>query len=204
MNRKTDLALLTLLRGGAGPAIVAGLLEQSGGFSRAQLRYLRGPIILERPAMFSELPPWLRAAIYPARLEAILEEQQTGRESDRATLTEALAFMHPISLDRPLDRNWHDIYLWTASQVLPQHGLLGTAAAFWAAAQTDPIELNHFQQDHLLAGLARHIRRHAAQAAANGSRASPAEQKNYQPSPAVATIPPPAISFEQLFQREHR
>jgi hypothetical protein len=121
--------------------------------ARADLRYLKGPIVQARSGGW-EVPERLRLVIAGARLNLI-----TSGEKELATEEEALAYLCVASLEAPLSSDWAHIFLYLAQEVLPRWHFTRTDEPIWQALGYDsPLTLNSNQRDDLR-DLRRKIRR---------------------------------------------
>jgi len=65
------------------------------------------------------LPDWIKPAI---TMERLIEQIKVTRgETPTGTDAEALAYMYPLALERSIDRDWSEIYLWLGKTVMQRH-----------------------------------------------------------------------------------
>jgi hypothetical protein len=68
------------------------------------------------------IPDWLKERV---PLDRLLEQmKQLKGEEPTATDTEALIYMYPLSLERPMDHDWTQIYMYLATKVCGAEGKL--------------------------------------------------------------------------------
>lgn len=80
---------------------------------------LTDPIIVWPSPWQDTLPEWIKPAI---TMERLIENMKALKgERPTATDAEVLAYMYPLSLERPLDRDWTQIYLYIATKVMSRH-----------------------------------------------------------------------------------
>ena len=80
---------------------------------------LTDPIIVWPSPWQDTLPEWIKPAITMERL--IQNMKALKGEAPTATDAEVLAYMYPLTLEHPLDRDWTQIYLYVAGKVVAQH-----------------------------------------------------------------------------------
>ena len=78
------------------------------------------PIIAYPGAWMDTIPEWLKHRITLERLimnmKALRGEEMTGTDA------EALAYMMPVTMEFPIDRDWTEIYLYLATKVCEAEG----------------------------------------------------------------------------------
>lgn len=74
---------------------------------------LSDPLIVPRSAWSSTIPQWLREHITFARM---IDLMKTHGDISMATDAEACAYLMPLTLDAPLDREWAEIYLYVSAK----------------------------------------------------------------------------------------
>lgn len=80
---------------------------------------LTDPIIVWPSPWQDTLPEWIKPAI---TMERLIENMKALKgEALTATDAEVLAYMYPLSLEHPLDRDWTQIYLYISTKVIPRH-----------------------------------------------------------------------------------
>ncbi len=80
---------------------------------------LTDPIIVWPSPWQDTLPEWIKPAI---TMERLIENMKALKgEAPTATDAEVLAYMYPLSLEHPLDRDWTQIYLYISTKVIPRH-----------------------------------------------------------------------------------
>jgi len=80
---------------------------------------LTDPIIVWPSPCQDTLPEWIKPAITMERLEQNMKALKGERPT--ATDAEVLAYMYPLGLEAPLDRDWTQIYLYVATKVMSRH-----------------------------------------------------------------------------------
>jgi len=61
-----------------------------------------------------DTPEWLKEQIDTDRLAQLVKDGKT----EMATYSEVVFYMMPLTQERPLDRDWVEIYCWAAKQVM--------------------------------------------------------------------------------------
>jgi hypothetical protein len=80
---------------------------------------LTDPIIVWPSPWQDTLPEWIKPAI---TMERLIENMKALKgERPTATDAEVLAYMYPLALEAPLDRDWTQIYLYIATKVMSRH-----------------------------------------------------------------------------------
>ncbi len=80
---------------------------------------LTDPIIVWPGPWQDTLPEWIKPAI---TMERLIENMKALKgEAPTATDAEVLAYMYPLALEAPLDRDWTQIYLYIATKVMARH-----------------------------------------------------------------------------------
>jgi hypothetical protein len=74
---------------------------------------LADPLIVPKSAWAATIPAWLRQHITFARL---IDLMKTKGDISMATDAEACAYLMPLTLDAPFDREWAEIYLYVSTK----------------------------------------------------------------------------------------
>ncbi len=87
-------------------------------------RYLHGPIIKDKLGSAWEIPDWLMQVVSTGRVRQIIEEDRVDDpdESPQASLEEVLVVLMTAGLAYPLNSASHDVFIWTAAQILSRYG----------------------------------------------------------------------------------
>lgn len=102
------------------------------------------PIIAWPGGWMDIIPKWLKDRIQMDRL--IMEMRVLHGEEPTGTDSEALAYMMPLTLEHPIDRDWTDIYLYLGTKVFPLEGKEMPADIRVEALRDDQMrDLNHFK-----------------------------------------------------------
>ncbi len=76
---------------------------------------LTDPIIVSLGGWGDTLPEWIKTSITMERM--IMNMRALKGEEPTGTDAEACAYLHTVSLEHPIDRDWTDIYLYIACKV---------------------------------------------------------------------------------------
>ena len=115
------------------------------GISKAELRYLNGPLIVFGPGGGWGYPSWLKTAVQPARMSLIL-----SGDDDLASEEETLGYLCSASLAVPLDHEWADIFFWLGERVLLRWNRLPKGEPLWKAiGRRSHVAISSNQQQHL-------------------------------------------------------
>lgn len=76
------------------------------------------PIIVGPSPWMDTLPEWIKGEIKLQRLVQLMIARNDESQRGMATDAEALAYMYPLSLERPLDHDWTEIYLYLGTRVM--------------------------------------------------------------------------------------
>lgn len=76
------------------------------------------PIIVWPSPWQADLPEWIFGEIKMQRLIQLMIARKDESQRGMATDAEALAYMFPLTLERPIDRDWTEIYLYLGTRVM--------------------------------------------------------------------------------------
>jgi len=76
------------------------------------------PIIVWPSPWQADLPEWIFGEIKMQRLIQLMIARKDESQRGMATDAEALAYMYPLTLERPIDRDWTEIYLYRGTRVM--------------------------------------------------------------------------------------
>lgn len=157
LSSQNQQMMLLMMEMGTDKEVLAALLEIAA-VSIHHVRWLAGPIIVQKSPWSDTIPTWLLKAIYRDRLEQIFTEMETGEIGELATPAEVMACIYPASMDAPLYRDWVDVYMWCGNEVFTKHKRLPKGKTFWSIiGQNPPIQFSSIKQDYNQ--IARDIRR---------------------------------------------
>ncbi|MBU1173533.1 MAG: hypothetical protein KKD44_28530 [Proteobacteria bacterium] len=79
------------------------------------------PIIVYESPWMETLPEWIKGEITLQRLALLMVAQKDESQRGIATNAEALAYMYPLSLERPMGHDWTEIYIYLGTQVMSKN-----------------------------------------------------------------------------------
>jgi len=82
---------------------------------------LADPIIVYDSPWKETLPEWIKGEIKTQRILQLAVAQQDESQRDVATDAEALAYMYPLTLERPIGSDWTKIYLYLGTRVMSKN-----------------------------------------------------------------------------------
>lgn len=79
---------------------------------------LTDPIIVWPGGWMDTLPEWIKGEIKVQRLVQLMIARKDESQRGLATDAEAMAYMYPLTMERPIDRDWTEIYLYLGTRVM--------------------------------------------------------------------------------------
>ena|GEM_PF-3534744 len=164
------------------------ILNQAGWLNADQMHYFKGAVIFGKTDWNGTLPEdmikKLIQAVSIERFWLLLDEAETGKETQNCTSAEIVCALQPYSLVGPLETSHAELLLWSFSEMLRLHpDIFGQTSETWAEDTKD--NPNRPPARYTFLDVSITIRRHVINSAKATARTD-ARQKT-TPDPEAAT-----------------